>query len=529
MRKGKTRLQNTWEALSVGFSFESQSRLYMNTFPLCSVSDLPHHIDKSVRLRGWMQAMRSSGKIRFVEFRDGTGTCQCTVEASQPGAFAAMESCGQESSMTLTGSVREEPRSPGGVEVSVEAVEVHQKSQDYPISRKEHGVDFLMQHRHLWLRSPRQCAIMRIRHRLITAARAFFDQRGFTLIDTPIFQPGAAEGAGTLFDVDYFGSPAYLAQTGQLYLETAAMALGKVYCFGPTFRAEKSKTRRHLTEFWMIEPEVAFYELEDLQRLAEEFLCGLVEAVLTHQRADLEELGRDVAALERIQAPFPRLTYSEAVELLHSPDLQMKLEAELEGKRGDLQALKAELANKEGQLAQVTKAWKVEKLKQEIQEAQDRIRELERWIANQPAHIEDARQFEWGRDFGGDEETILSKQFDCPLIVSEYPREVKAFYMKQNAQDPRTVRNLDVLAPEGYGEIIGGSQREDDLDLLLARMQAEGMDPEPYQWYLDLRRYGSVPHGGFGLGLERTVSWICGLKHIRETIPFPRLMGKMIP
>lgn len=501
----------------------------MKKIPLCSVSDLPKHLGETVCLRGWMRAMRSSGKIRFVEFRDGTGTCQCTVEASRPDAFAALEGCGQESSLRLTGSVREEPRSPGGVEVSIESVEVHQQAADYPISRKEHGVDFLMQHRHLWLRSPRQGAILRIRHRIITAAREFFDQRGFTLIDTPIFQPGAAEGAGTLFDVDYFGSPAYLAQTGQLYLETAAMALEKVYCFGPTFRAEKSKTRRHLTEFWMIEPEIAFYELEDLQVLAEEFLCHLVHAVLSRQRADLEEVGRDAAALERIQAPFPRVTYSEAVELLHSPELHAKLEAELAEKREEVQRLKDGAKKIEDQLTQVTKAWKVEKLKQEMQEAQERIRELELWIRHQPAHIEDARHFQWGHDFGGDEETILSRQFDRPLIVSEYPRGVKAFYMKRNGRDPRTVLNLDVLAPEGYGEIIGGSQREDDLDLLRERMREEGMDPEPYQWYLDLRRYGSVPHGGFGLGIERTVSWICGLSHIRETIPFPRLMGKMMP
>ncbi|MDF3129155.1 OB-fold nucleic acid binding domain-containing protein [Kiritimatiellaeota bacterium B1221] len=494
-----------------------------------SIKDLPAFVNQSVTLHGWIRAIRSSGKIRFVEFRDGTGTCQCTVEAIHPEAFDALEHCGQETSLSLTGTVREEPRSPGGVEVSVEKVEIYQIAEEYPISRKEHGIDFLMQHRHLWLRSPRQEAILRVRHRIITAAREFFDQEQFTLIDTPIFQPGAAEGAGTLFDVDYFGSPAYLAQTGQLYLETAAMALGKVYCFGPTFRAEKSKTRRHLTEFWMIEPEVAFYELEDLEVLSENFLSHIVQAVLKHNRADLESLGRDVTALEKIQAPFPRVTYSEAVELLHNPELHAKLEAELASEQARGEGLKNEVAEKEAQLAQVSKAWKVEKLKKEIQELQDQIKELERWIANQPAHIQDAKSFEWGSDFGGDEETILSRQFDAPLIVTEYPKEIKAFYMKENPADPRTVRNLDVLAPEGYGEIIGGSQREDDLAKLLARMEAEGMDPEPYQWYLDLRRYGSVPHGGFGLGIERTVSWICGLKHIRETIPFPRLMGKMMP
>lgn len=496
---------------------------------IVAIADLPNRVEESVVLRGWIRAIRSSGKIRFVELRDGTGTCQCTVESIHPEAFERLEGCGQETSLRLSGTVRPEPRSPGGVELSVQHVEVLHKAAEYPIARKEHGIEFLMQNRHLWLRSPRQAAILRIRHRIIQAARGFFDENGFTLIDTPIFQPGAAEGAGTLFSVDYFGDPAYLAQTGQLYLETAAMALGKVYCFGPTFRAEKSKTRRHLSEFWMIEPEVAFYELEDLERLSEDFITALVQAVLRHNRADLEFLGRDIAALEAIQTPFPRLSYSRAVELLHDPALHEKLEAELESERARLEELKRQMAEIEAQLKQSLKAWKAEKLAKDLQELKDQAGELERWIAHQPAHIADAKAFEWGRDFGGDEETILSKQFDRPLIVTEYPRGVKAFYMKQNPADPRTVRNLDVLAPEGYGEIIGGSQREDDLEVLLERMAEEGMDPAPYQWYLDLRRYGSVPHGGFGLGIERTVSWICGLKHIRETIPFPRMMGKMLP
>ena len=494
-----------------------------------SVASLSRHIGQTVALRGWVRAMRSSGKIRFIEFRDGGGDCQCTVEAARPEAFAAFENCPPESSVELVGSVREDPRGPGCVEVSITSARVVHAAEDFPIARKEHGVDFLMRHRHLWLRSPRQNAILRIRHRVISAAREFFDLDGFTLIDTPIFQPGAAEGAGTLFEVDYFGDPAYLAQTGQLYLETAAMAMGKVYCFGPTFRAEKSKTRRHLTEFWMIEPEVAFAELEDLERLAERFLEHVVRAVLDHNRADLDALERDTGPLEAIQAPFPRLTYSRAVDFLRDPELHAKLEEELDAERERLQTLKADIANHEGRLAQVSKAWKVEKLTRELNHLRDRARELERWIAQQPAHIEDARAFEWGRDFGGDEETILSQQFDRPLIVTDYPRDIKAFYMKPNPDDPRTVRNLDVLAPEGYGEIIGGSQREDDLDALLARMREENMDPAPYEWYLDLRRYGSVPHGGFGLGVERAVAWICGLKHIRETIPFPRLMGRMTP
>lgn len=495
----------------------------------CSISDLPALIDQSATLRGWVRAMRSGGKIRFVEMRDGTGACQCIVEATSSEAFAALETCGLESSIEVTGTVRAEPRSPGGVELAVTDLRIIHAAEAYPIARKEHGVDFLMQHRHLWLRSPRQAAILRVRHRIIQAARGFFDQEGFTLIDTPVFQPGAAEGAGTLFSVDYFGSPAYLAQTGQLYLETAAMALGKVYCFGPTFRAEKSKTRRHLAEFWMIEPEVAFCELEDLETLAERFVTHLVRAVLQHNRGDLEELGRDISPLEKIETPFPRLTYSDAVDLLHSPGLHEKLGAELASERGRLQDLEAKIEETQARLAQVSKAWKVEKLGNEVKALQEEAAELKRWIANRPGHIRDAANFKWGDDFGGDEETILSTQFDRPLVVTEYPREVKAFYMKRNPGDPRTVRNLDVLAPEGYGEIIGGSQREDDLDAIQARMKEEGMDPAPYEWYLDLRRYGSVPHGGFGLGIERTVAWICGLKHIRETIPFPRLMGRMHP
>lgn len=493
------------------------------------IQALKEFLGKDVRLRGWIRTIRSSGKIRFVELRDGTGVCQCIVEAGAPEAFAALEEARQESSVVLRGTVREEPRSPGGVELAVTEAEILDTGFEFPIAKKEHGIEFLMQHRHLWLRSPRQTAILKIRHRIIQAAREFFDQQGFTLIDTPIFQPGAAEGAGTLFEVDYFGNPAFLAQTGQLYLETAAMALGKVYCFGPTFRAEKSKTRRHLTEFWMIEPEVAFYELKDLEQLSEAFICHLVQAVLAHNRAELAVLERDCTALEAVRMPFPRLTYSEAVEMLHDPVLHEKLEAELGAEQKRYERILQEIETRESELGGSMKAWKREKLVKEVQALREQAGDLERWLSNQPGHIADAKAFRWGDDFGGDEETILSRQFDRPLIVTEYPREVKAFYMKRNAADPRTVLNLDVLAPEGYGEIIGGSQREDSLAVLLERMAEEKMDTGPYEWYLDLRRYGSVPHGGFGLGIERTVSWICGLKHIRETIPFPRMMGRMSP
>ena len=494
-----------------------------------TIDELGQFVDQNVVLKGWVAGKRSSGKIVFLLVRDGTGLCQCTVEAQAEDAFAAVEPAGLESSVVVTGQVRVDERSPGGYELAVQEVEVLQAVADYPIARKSHGVDFLMNHRHLWLRATRQTAIMKIRHTIIKAARDFFDERDFTLVDTPIFQPGAAEGAGTLFGVEYFDDQAYLAQTGQLYLETAALALGKVYCFGPTFRAEKSKTRRHLTEFWMIEPEVAFYELPDVERLAEDFIAYIVAAVLERNRSELDVLERDVSRLEKIQTPFPRLTYSEAVELLRSDDLHEKLQGQLVRDQEELKAWEATLKDLEGQLSQVQKAWKKEKLGNEIDQLKERIREREVDLGNRPQHIEDARTFEWGKDFGGDEETILANEFERPLIVTHYPKEVKAFYMKESEENPEVVLNLDVLAPEGYGEIVGGSQREDSIERLEARMAEEGMDPAPYEWYLDLRRYGSVPHGGFGLGIERTVAWVCGLKHIRETIPYPRLMGRLFP
>ncbi len=496
---------------------------------MVDILSLSEHVDQRVTLRGWLYGKRSGGKVAFLLVRDGTGLCQCVVEAETADAFAHANELSQESSLHITGTVRKDERAPGGYELLVAEVRPIQLAKDYPITRKAHGVDFLMNHRHLWFRTPRQSAILRIRHRLIRAMREFFDERGFTLIDTPLLQPGAAEGAGTLFPVNFFDEEVYLAQTGQLYLETAAMALGKVYCFGPTFRAEKSKTRRHLAEFWMIEPEIAFAELPDLTDLAEAFITHIVQSALTHCRTDLESAGRDTAPLERIAPPFPRITYTEAVDLLHSDEVHERLMSELERDRTRLKKLQDELARTEQEREAARKGWQQDKLDQQILALRDKIRELDTDLRNRPQHIEDARAFEWGRDLGGDEETILSRHFEKPVIITEYPKDVKAFYMKPKPDDPRVVLNLDVIAPEGYGEIVGGSQREDDVDALLARMRAEGMDPAPYEWYLDLRRYGSVPHGGFGLGVERTVAWICGLRHIRETIPFPRMMGRMIP
>jgi asparaginyl-tRNA synthetase len=494
-----------------------------------TIQNLKEKAGQCVRIRGWVAGRRSSGKLVFLLVRDGTGLCQCVVEAAHPEAFAAADALGLESSLELTGMVRPDERAPGGCEIAATEIAPIQIAEDYPIARKAHGVDFLLNHRHLWLRSQRQSLILKIRHTLIRAARDYFDHAGFTLIDTPILTPGAAEGAGTLFPVDYFGETVYLAQTGQLYLESACMALGKVYCFGPTFRAEKSKTRRHLLEFWMIEPEIAFADLDTLMAHAEGLVCAMIGAALQAHRADLIELGRDPAALECVQGPFARMTYSEAVELLRSEETHTALMQALEADRARLEAAGQALARLEEEQSAAKKKWKLEKLDAEIRALRESMRELEVDLSNRPAHIESARQFEWGRDFGGDEETVLAGRHDRPLFITHYPREAKAFYMKADPEDERVVLNLDLLAPEGYGEIIGGSVREDRLDHLQARMEAEGMEAAPYEWYLDLRRYGSVPHGGFGLGIERTVAWICGLKHVRETIPFPRLLGRMYP
>ena len=493
------------------------------------IKDLVQAPGQSVTIRGWMYGKRSGGKIVFMLVRDGTGVCQCVVEAGSGDSFKIAEKLGQESSVAVTGTVRVDPRAPGGAELSVIDLQAIQSAEGYPIARKAHGIDFLMEHRHLWLRAQRQTAILRIRHSLIRAIRDYFDGLGFTLIDTPILSPGAAEGAGTLFHVDYFGEEVYLAQTGQLYLESAAMALGKVYCFGPTFRAEKSKTRRHLTEFWMVEPEIAFAELKDLQVYAEGLLICVVEAILRKHKVDLLALGRDLAPLEAIKAPFPCITYSEAVDLLHSPGIRAQAEERLEQDRQKLEEGMQALSKLESQRATAKQGWQQDKLDQQIQEQREGLQDLEIDIRNRTEHLKDVGAFQWGHDFGGDEETIISRHFDRPVMISEYPREVKAFYMKTNPSNPKVVLNMDVLAPEGYGEIIGGSQREDSLDLLLARMKDEHMHTTSYEWYLDLRRYGSVPHGGFGLGIERTVAWLCGLRHIRETIAFPRLMGRIYP
>jgi asparaginyl-tRNA synthetase len=426
------------------------------------IRSLRDHVGKTVTVRGWVTTTRSSGKIAFVVVRDGSGYVQGVLSKKEvpESTWAAFGSLTQEASVALTGQVREEPRSPGGYELAVQALEVLGASPDYPITPKEHGTTFLFEHRHLWLRSRRQAAVARVRDEVTQAIRDFFYQRDFTLVDTPILTGAIGEEAGNLFATDYFDlGKAYLAQTGQLYVEAAAAALGKVYCFGPTFRAEKSKTRRHLTEFWMVEPEVAFNDSDANMRLQEELVSYIVGRALDRRREELNELERGVTPLERVQAPFPRVSYTDAVTRLN--------------------ALGSDMA--------------------------------------------------WGSDLGGDDETLLAREYDRPVFVYNYPKQVKAFYMKENPADPRTVLNNDCLAPEGYGEIIGGSQREDDYDKLLSRIKAQGLDPEAYRWYLDLRKYGTFVHSGFGLGIERTVAWICGIPHIREAIAFPRQIHRLYP
>lgn len=427
-----------------------------------SVRDLASKVGQEATLLGWVEKFRSSGKIAFLGLRDGTGTVQVVIARNEvdDGSWEAVADLSLESSVRVSGTVRQDDRAPDGYEITASQVEVIGPAAEYPIQPKEHGVDFLLNNRHLWLRHGRQVAIMRVRDEIVKAIRDFFYERDFVLVDTPILTGAIGESAGTLFSTEYFDlGTAYLAQTGQLYVEAAAAALGKVYCFGPTFRAEKSKTRRHLTEFWMVEPEVAWLDSEGNMRLQEEFVSYIVGRVLERCAHELEQLDRDVSRLEAISPPFDRLSYTDAIAFLHGTGVEI----------------------------------------------------------------------EWGEDLGAEHETVLTEGREKPLFVFDYPQEAKAFYMKENPEDPRTVKCNDLLAPEGYGEIIGGSQREDDYDRLLGRIRAEGLPEEAYDWYLDLRRHGTFPHSGFGLGLERTVGWICGVPHLRETIAFPRMMTRLTP
>jgi len=438
--------------------------------PVTTISEIGKHDGQSVTVRGWLYNLRESGKLLFPQFRDGSGIIQGIVpkNAVTPEVFDAIKTLTQESSVIVEGKVRADKRAPGGYELDVANVQVIQRvpeSDPYPITPKEHVTDFLMEYRPLWVRAQRQAPILRVRAEIIKAARDFFDERGFTLTDPPIITPAACEGTTTLFPVDYFDEQAYLTQSGQLYVEATAMALGKVYSFGPTFRAEKSKTRRHLTEFWMVEPEVAYAQLDDVMELAEGLISFIVKRCLEKRRADLHTIGRDVSKLEKIEPPFPRISYDDAVKNLQEGHAKGALES----------------------------------------------------------------KFEWGGDLGSPDETYLSAQFDKPVMVHRYPAKVKAFYMEPDPQRPELALCVDVLAPEGYGEIIGGSQRMASHELLLQRIHEHGLPEEAFKWYLDLRKFGSVPHGGFGMGIERAVAWICGLEHVRETIPFPRMLYRLYP
>lgn len=432
--------------------------------PVATIAQLEQHTGEEVCLRGWVYNLRESGKLLFPQFRDGTGIVQGVLfqKTAPPELFARVKSLTQESSVEVTGKVRADARAPGGYELDITGLEILQlvpADAPYPITPKEHGVDFLMDHRHLWLRSQRQTAVLRVRHEVIRGVRDFFDENGFILADAPVLTPAACEGTTTLFEVGYFDDKAYLTQSGQLYAEASAMALGKTYCFGPTFRAEKSKTRRHLTEFWMVEPEMAFAELDDVMALAERLVASVVARVLRLCRRELAALERNPAPLEAVQLPFPRISYDEAIERLRAA----------------------------------------------------------------------GSSIEWGGDLGGADETLLAQQFDRPVMVHRYPAQVKAFYMQPDPARPELALCVDMLAPEGYGEIIGGSQRIHDLELLRGRIANHHLPEAAFSWYLDLRRYGSVPHGGFGMGIERVVAWMCGLEHIRETIPFPRTIYRIFP
>jgi asparaginyl-tRNA synthetase len=432
------------------------------------IEDIGAHDGSEVTLRGWLYNKRSSGKLHFLQVRDGTGTIQCVVFKGDvsPEQFALADHLGQESALTITGNVRADERAPGGFEVDVVSAEVFQDVHDYPITPKEHGTEFLMDQRHLWLRSRRQTAILKVRHTVVQAVRGFLDNDGFTLADAPILTPAACEGTTTLFEVDYFeGEKAYLTQSGQLYNEATAAALGKVYCFGPTFRAEKSKTRRHLTEFWMVEPEMAYATLEDVMTLAERFLSYIAARVLEDRKEELKVLERDTAKLEGIIAPFPRVHYDDAVKMLQDGHAAGEIES----------------------------------------------------------------RFEWGGDFGAPDETYISSKFDKPVMVHHYPAAVKAFYMARDPERAELALGVDVLAPEGYGEVIGGGERATSLDFLKEQIKLHELPQEAFEWYLDLRRYGSVPHAGFGMGIERCTAWMCGIEHIRETIPFPRMLYRIRP
>ena len=499
--------------------------------PATPIRQLSDHVGETVALRGWLYNKRGSKGLQFLVLRDGSGLVQCVVNAEGVGdeSFAAAEGASQEASLEVVGLVKEDARQVGGVEVQAERVTLIGASEDYPISPKAHGTDFLFNNRHLHLRSLRPWATLRVRSRIIQSIHAYFLEDGFVQMDAPILTGNAVEGTSTLFELDYFDEPAYLTQSGQLHGEAMAMAFGKIYTFGPTFRAEKSRTRRHLTEFWMIEPEMAFYDLEMNMGVAEGLLARIARDVMEHCKPELEALGRDAGLLEATAAgDFPRISYSDAVELLTSDKTQLMLDAEIEGLEDEKHALTEEKDANRAAYGQATKGEKRRIDSREL-EINARLDEIAEHLRNLPKWKESAAAFEWGADFGGSDETVLTRHFDRPIIVHRYPAAVKAFYMKRDPEDDRLALGMDVLAPEGYGEVIGGGERATDLDFLKQQVAAHGLPESAFDWYFDLRRYGSVPHAGFGLGLERTVAWMCGLQHVRETIPFPRTLGRLSP
>ncbi|OZC03057.1 asparagine--tRNA ligase [Rubricoccus marinus] len=495
------------------------------------IASLADHVGQTVTLQGWLYNQRGSKALAFLEVRDGSGIVQVVVseEEVSPEAWQAVQDATQESGIEITGEVVEDARQTGGVEVRASGVTLVSQAEPYPITPKEHGVEFLMDRRHLWLRSKRQWAIARVRNRVIMAIHGYFQEDGFIQMDAPILTGNAVEGTSTLFELDYFEEPAYLTQSGQLHGEAMAMAHGKVYTFGPTFRAEKSKTRRHLTEFWMIEPEMAFHDLAMNMEVAEGLLRHITQEVIDTCAEELEILERDVKALRpSLDGPYPRLSYSEAVDLLTSDETQTMLQAELDARTEEKSALDAERDADQAAYGQAKKGEK-RRIDSRRIEIDKRLAQVEEDLRNLPKWMESARSFEWGADFGGSDETVITKHFRTPIIVHRYPAVVKAFYMKRDPEDNRLALGMDVLAPEGYGEIIGGGERATDLQFLRDQIALHGLPESAFDWYLDLRRYGSVPHAGFGLGLERTVSWMCGLHHLREAIPFPRLIGRLHP
>ncbi|HQW10867.1 MAG TPA: asparagine--tRNA ligase [Saprospiraceae bacterium] len=500
------------------------------------INELANYAGQQATLKGWVSGIRSGKGLFFIVMRDGTGFCQVVVSADSvsEAGFEAASKLTQESSFEVTGTIVQDEKQIGGYEMQATDLQIIHLSEEYPISNKEHGVTFLSNNRHLWLRSRRQWAIMRVRNEIIMGIHDFFQSRGFIQMDSPLFTGNAVEGTTTLFETDFFGQPAYLSQSGQLYGEAMAMAQGKIYTFGPTFRAEKSDTPRHLSEFWMIEPEMAFYDLEMDMQLIEEFIKSLIGRMLDRCKIELEVLNRDVSRLENVFQPFPRVTHADAAKILRG-ELEVNgknairvQEADLEEARQQLVDLQSEIAEREEKIKTASKGEKrfhegrILQLRKDIEFNTEKVRNIPQWI-------ESARHFSDENDFGNSDETVLTRVFDAPVMVYNWPAPIKSFYMKEVDGDPSLVKGVDLLAPDGYGEIIGGSERETDINILLRKIAEHKLPQESFEWYLDLRRFGSVPHAGFGLGLERMVRWVCGLDHMRETIPFPRRYGRLFP